>query len=216
MHYEPPVHQGLDVIFLDDHYLALNKPAGLLSVPGRGPDKADCMAARVNDEYPEALIVHRLDMSTSGVLLMARSLEAQAAMGKRFEYREVEKTYIARVAGECPLAGDIDFPLITDWPNRPRQVVDHEVGKSAFTHFERLNFSVEDGVSRVSLHPKTGRSHQLRVHMASIGHPILGDELYAPDEWVDGQSRLYLHAQSLQFEHPFTQESLFIESLASF
>jgi len=216
MHYEPPVHQGLDVIFLDDHYLALNKPAGLLSVPGRGPDKADCMAARVNDEYPEALIVHRLDMSTSGVLLMARSLEAQAAMGKRFEYREVEKTYIARVAGECPLAGDINFPLITDWPNRPRQVVDHEVGKSAFTHFERLNFSVEDGVSRVSLHPKTGRSHQLRVHMASIGHPILGDELYAPDEWVDGQSRLYLHAQSLQLEHPFTQESLFIESLAPF
>jgi len=216
MHYEPPVHQGLDVIFLDDYYLALNKPAGLLSVPGRGPDKADCMAARVNDEHPEALIVHRLDMSTSGVLLMARSLEAQAAMGKRFEYREVEKTYIARVAGECPLAGDIDFPLITDWPNRPRQVVDHEVGKSAFTHFERLNFSVEDGVSRVSLHPKTGRSHQLRVHMASIGHPILGDELYAPDEWVDGQSRLYLHAQSLQFEHPFTQESLFIESLAPF
>ena len=216
MHYEPPVHQGLDVIFLDDYYLALNKPAGLLSVPGRGPDKADCMAARVNDEYPEALIVHRLDMSTSGVLLMARSLEAQAAMGKRFEFREVEKTYIARVAGECPLAGDIDFPLITDWPNRPRQVVDHEVGKSAFTHFERLNFSVEDGVSRVSLHPKTGRSHQLRVHMASIGHPILGDELYAPDEWVDGQSRLYLHAQSLQFEHPFTQESLFIESLAPF
>ena len=216
MHYEPPVHQGLDVIFLDDYYLALNKPAGLLSVPGRGPDKADCMAARVNYEYPEALIVHRLDMSTSGVLLIARSLEAQAAMGKRFEYREVEKTYIARVAGECPSAGEIDFPLITDWPNRPRQVVDHEVGKSAFTHFERLNFSVGDGVSRVSLHPKTGRSHQLRVHMASIGHPILGDELYAPDEWVDGQSRLYLHAQSLQFEHPFTQEFLFIESLAPF
>ena len=216
MRYEPPAHHGLDVIYQDTHYLAVNKPAGLLSVPGRGPDKADCMAFRVNVEYPEALIVHRLDMSTSGVLLMARSLDAQAAMGKRFEYREVEKSYIARVAGECPLAGDIDLPLITDWPNRPRQIVDHEVGKSAFTQFERLDYSEQDDVSRVCLYPKTGRSHQLRVHMASIGHPILGDELYAPVEWVDRQSRLYLHAQSLQFEHPFTHVPLLIESLSPF
>ena len=216
MRYEPPAHHGLDVIYLDSHYLAVNKPAGLLSVPGRGLEKADCMASRVNLEYPEALIVHRLDMSTSGVLLMARSLEAQAAMGKRFEYREVEKTYIARVAGECPLAGNIDLPLITDWPNRPRQIVDHEVGKSAFTQYERLDYSERYDVSRVSLHPKTGRSHQLRVHMASIGHPILGDELYAPDEWVDGQQRLYLHAQSLRFEHPLTDEWLIVESLSPF
>jgi tRNA pseudouridine32 synthase/23S rRNA pseudouridine746 synthase len=216
MRYEPPAHHGLDVIYLDSHYLAVNKPAGLLSVPGRGLEKADCMASRVNLEYPEALIVHRLDMSTSGVLLMARSLEAQAAMGKRFEYREVEKTYIARVAGECPLAGNIDLPLITDWPNRPRQIVDHEVGKSAFTQYERLDYSERHDVSRVSLHPKTGRSHQLRVHMASIGHPILGDELYAPDEWVEGQSRLYLHAQSLRFEHPFIDEWLIVESLSPF
>jgi len=216
MRYEPPAHHGLDVIYLDSHYLAVNKPAGLLSVPGRGLEKADCMASRVNLEYPEALIVHRLDMSTSGVLLMARSLEAQAAMGKRFEYREVEKTYIARVAGECPLAGNIDLPLITDWPNRPRQIVDHEVGKSAFTQYERLDYSERYDVSRVSLHPKTGRSHQLRVHIASIGHPILGDELYAPDEWVEGQSRLYLHAQSLRFEHPFTDEWLIVESLSPF
>src|SRR5210317_981295 len=216
MRYEPPAHHGLAVIYLDSHYLAVNKPAGLLSVPGRGLEKADCMASRVNLEYPEALIVHRLDMSTSGVLLMARSLEAQAAMGKRFEYREVEKTYIARVAGECPLAGNIDLPLITDWPNRPRQIVDHEVGKSAFTQYERLDYSERYDVSRVSLHPKTGRSHQLRVHMASIGHPILGDELYAPDEWVEGQSRLYLHAQSLRFEHPFIDEWLIVESLSPF
>lgn len=216
MRYEPPAHHGLDVIYLDSHYLAVNKPAGLLSVPGRGLEKADCMASRVNLEYPEALIVHRLDMSTSGVLLMARSLEAQAAMGKRFEYREVEKTYIARVAGECPLAGNIDLPLITDWPNRPRQIVDHEVGKSAFTQYERLDYSERYDVSRVSLHPKTGRSHQLRVHIASIGHPILGDELYAPDEWVEGQSRLYLHAQSLRFEHPFIDEWLIVESLSPF
>jgi len=216
MRYEPPAHHGLDVIYLDSHYLAVNKPAGLLSVPGRGLEKADCMASRVNLEYPEALIVHRLDMSTSGVLLMARSLEAQAAMGKRFEYREVEKTYIARVAGECPLAGDIDLPLITDWPNRPRQIVNHEVGKSAFTQYERLDYSERYDVSRVSLHPKTGRSHQLRVHIASIGHPILGDELYAPDEWVEGQSRLYLHAQSLRFEHPFIDEWLIVESLSPF
>jgi len=216
MRYEPPAHHGLDVIYLDSHYLAVNKPAGLLSVPGRGLEKADCMASRVNLEYPEALIVHRLDMSTSGVLLMARSLEAQAAMGKRFEYREVEKTYIARVAGECPLAGNIDLPLITDWPNRPRQIVDHEVGKSAFTEYERLDYSERYDVSRVSLHPKTGRSHQLRVHMASIGHPILGDELYAPDEWVEGQPRLYLHAQSLRFEHPFSDEWLIVESLSPF
>ncbi len=216
MRYEPPAHHGLDVIYLDSHYLAVNKPAGLLSVPGRGHEKADCMASRVNLEYPEALIVHRLDMSTSGVLLMARSLEAQAAMGKRFEYREVEKTYIARVAGECPLAGNINLPLITDWPNRPRQIVDHEVGKSAFTQYERLDYSERYDVSRVSLHPKTGRSHQLRVHIASIGHPILGDELYAPDEWVEGQSRLYLHAQSLRFEHPFIDEWLIVESLSPF
>ena len=216
MRYEPPAHHGLDVIYLDSHYLAVNKPAGLLSVPGRGLEKADCMASRVNLEYPEALIVHRLDMSTSGVLLMARSLEAQAAMGKRFEYREVEKTYIARVAGECPLAGDIDLPLITDWPNRPRQIVDHEVGKSAFTQYELLDYSGQDDVSRVCLYPKTGRSHQLRVHMASIGHPILGDELYAPDKWVEGQPRLYLHAQSLRFEHPFIDEWLIVESLSPF
>jgi len=216
MRYEPPAHHGLDVIYQDAYYLAVNKPAGLLSVPGRGPEKADCMASRVNVEYPEALIVHRLDMSTSGVLLMALSLEAQAAMGKRFEYREVEKTYIARVSGECPLVGDIDLPLITDWPNRPRQIVEHDIGKPAYTQYERLDYSEQDDVSRVCLHPKTGRSHQLRVHMASIGHPILGDELYAPVEWVDGQSRLYLHAQSLRFEHPFKHELLLIESLSPF
>jgi tRNA pseudouridine32 synthase/23S rRNA pseudouridine746 synthase len=216
MRYEPPAHRGLDIVYQDSHYLVVNKPSGLLSVPGRGEDKADCMVSRVKQAFPEVLVVHRLDMSTSGIMLLARSLEAQGAMGKLFEHRQVAKTYIAVVAGECPLEGYVDLPLIIDWPNRPRQIVDHEQGRSAYTQYHRLDFSQEQGVSRVSLHPKTGRTHQLRVHMASIGHPILGDDLYAPEQWVTGQPRLHLHAQSLRFEHPFTKEPLLIESLSPF
>ena len=190
--YAPPRGETA-ILYTDEHLIAMDKPSGLLSVPGRGPDKADCARSRLQNLFPEALTVHRLDMSTSGLLLFARSKEAQRALSSLFEQGRVEKTYFADVWGvPDPGMGDIDLPLITDWPNRPRQKVDHDIGKPSQTRFEVL--SEDAKVSRVKLTPLTGRSHQLRVHMAAIGHPILGDDLYAHEAALDAAPRLRLHA----------------------
>jgi tRNA pseudouridine32 synthase / 23S rRNA pseudouridine746 synthase len=195
------------ILHIDDAIIVIDKPSGLLSVPGRGADKQDCAVARVQAIYPEALTVHRLDMETSGLMILARTVFAQSFLGKAFEKRKVEKQYIAMVrpviAGD---AGEILLPLITDWPNRPRQMVDHEIGKPSLTRWRVLARDDAANTTRVELSPVTGRSHQLRVHMNEIGHPILGDSLYGTDESRNAAPRLLLHATRLRFPHPTTHE----------
>lgn len=178
--YCPPVDEGLDILYHDEALLVVNKPSGLLSVPGRGVEKQDCLSSRVQVEYPDALIVHRLDMETSGVMVLARNKAVHRQLSMLFQERDVTKRYIAVVDGRIPDAsGSIDLPLICDWPNRPRQVVDHEQGKPSLTRYKVLWRDVEQDITRVELEPETGRSHQLRVHLQSLGFPILGDPLYA-------------------------------------
>jgi len=206
--YRPPPDVGLDLLYQDDALLVLNKPSGLLSVPGRGADKADCLASRVQAEYPDALIVHRLDMSTSGIMLMARSLEAQRALSRAFELRATQKRYIAVVDGQLGGEGEVDLPLITDWPNRPRQMVDHAIGKPSLTRWRALEYDAALDATRVELTPITGRTHQLRVHMLALSHPILGDDIYASPGAFAKADRLLLHACYLAIPHPFTQQLL--------
>lgn len=197
--YRPP-EVPLDILHADAAILVANKPAGLLTVPGRGAHLADCLLTRVQAAFPEALLVHRLDMDTSGVIVFALSPSAQRHLGLQFEKRMVKKVYHARVWGEMAEAqGHIDLPLCVDWPNRPRQHVDFENGRPAQTDWRRVR--IEDGTTRVRLMPKTGRSHQLRVHMREIGHPILGDPFYATGAARDFP-RLMLHAESLKLRHP--------------
>ncbi len=198
--YAPP-DEPVRVIHADHAVLLVDKPAGLLSVPGKGADLADCMIARVLKIHPEALLVHRLDLDTSGVMVFALTRHAQRSLGAEFENRRTKKTYRARLWGHLqPKEGRVDLPLIVDWPNRPRQHVNHETGKPSQTDWRVLGLD-EDGTTRVRLYPLTGRSHQLRVHMQALGHPILGDPLYA-DGPARAFPRLMLHAESLRFRHP--------------
>ena len=211
--YCPPSDEGLDIRFIDDHLLVVDKPAGLLSVPGRGPDKQDCLSTRVQVRYPEAVPVHRLDLGTSGLLVLARSPDMHRALNKLFATRHVEKRYVALVAGQVA-EGEriIDLPLIVDWPNRPRQIVDLTIGKPSLTRMRPVVYDPVLDATRVELFPETGRSHQLRVHLQAIGHPILGDELYAPPEVFARARRLLLHAVYLGFIHPSTATPLVVES----
>ncbi|WP_299974535.1 pseudouridine synthase [uncultured Pseudoteredinibacter sp.] len=207
----------IEIVFQDEHMLAVNKPPGLLSVPGRGPDKQDCLINRLLPHYPNARIVHRLDMATSGLILIPLSHEAQVALGLQFEKRSMYKSYCALVDGKLEHDSQlIDLPLICDWPNRPLQIVDHENGKSAQTQVKVLSYDQDADCSRLELKPLTGRSHQLRVHMQAIGHPILGDEFYAPTEIKQKTSRLCLHAEHLQLLHPITKSPLSINCPADF
>lgn len=188
---------------VDSGLIVVDKPSGLLSVPGRGADKADCLVARVQQDYADALIVHRLDMETSGLMVLARGKDMHRALSLLFQNRRVEKRYVAEVHRVMSAdAGDIDLPLITDWPNRPRQKVDFEIGKPSLTRFRVLARDIGREVTRVELMPETGRSHQLRVHLMSLGHPILGDALYAGEDARAKATRLLLHADRLAFEHP--------------
>lgn len=197
--YSPPPDRGLSVIFSDASLIVVDKPSGLLSVPGRGADKADCLVSRAQKVFPDALAVHRLDMDTSGLLLLARGEEMHRQLSKQFRERHIDKGYIAVLAGLlADDAGQVDLPLICDWPNRPRQKVDFEIGKPSLTHFHVLSRDPVCQTTRVELTPVTGRSHQLRVHMASLGHPIIGDELYG----TETPGRLMLHAMDLAFTHP--------------
>lgn len=198
--YRPP-KSPLGVLFEDNSVLAVDKPEGLLTVPGKRPDLADCLLARVRSQYKDALLVHRLDLSTSGVVVFARTRSAQRNIGLQFERRHAEKIYHARVHGiVASPAGKIEFPLAADWPNRPLQKVDFADGRPAVTEWEVLK--VEQEASRLKLIPKTGRSHQLRVHMKEIGHPIIGDPLYGLSESGITADRLQLHAHSLRIRHP--------------
>ena len=197
--YAPP-DTPLEVIHADHQILLVHKPAGLLSVPGKGPELADCLISRVQVVYPEALLVHRLDRDTSGVMVFGLTPHAQRHLGLQFEKRYIRKTYVARVWGKlAEKTGTIDLPLIVDWPNRPLQMVDHENGKSAQTDWRVLKY--EGDTTRVRLMPLTGRSHQLRVHMREIGHPILGDPFYASGPARD-YPRLMLHSERLRLRHP--------------
>jgi len=190
----------LEVLHLDHEVILVNKPAGLLSVPGRGEHMADCLLTRVQAAFADALLVHRLDRDTSGVMIFAMTPYAQRHLGLQFEKRMTKKTYVARVWGVPEeKKGTIDLPLIVDWPNRPRQMVCHETGKSAQTDWRMVK---NDGATaRMRLTPHTGRSHQLRVHMLSLGHPILGDPFYATGEALE-YPRMMLHSEELRFKHP--------------
>ena len=211
--YHPP--QDPLVILHDDHeVVVVDKPSGLLSVPGKGAHLADCLLTRVQAAFPTALLVHRLDRDTSGVMVFALTPHAQRHLGLQFEKRQTKKTYVARVSGEMTQkSGTVDLPLIVDWPNRPRQMVDHENGRPAVTDWRVLR--ARDGESRVRLMPKTGRSHQLRVHMLALGHPILGDPFYATGAARD-YPRLMLHSETLQFRHPDGGQGIRITSKAPF
>ncbi len=197
--YAPP--DTPPVILHEDHELVfVDKPSGLLSVPGKGAHMADCMIARLRAIFPEILLVHRLDLDTSGVMVFARTPHAQRHLGLQFEKRQTRKIYIARVHGSpATRAGRVDLPLVVDWPNRPRQMVCHETGRPAQTDWQVIRDEVTG--ARMRLCPVTGRSHQLRVHMLAIGHPILGDPLYATGAAL-AHPRLMLHAQSLRLRHP--------------
>ncbi len=195
-----PPDEPLVILHHDHELLLVDKPAGLLSVPGKGEHLADCLLARIQNVFPDALLVHRLDRDTSGVMVFAMTRHAQRHLGLQFEKRQVKKTYVARVWGHvADKQGVVDLPLIVDWPNRPRQMVDHENGRPALTEWRVLRH--EDKATRIRLFPKTGRSHQLRVHMQAIGHPILGDPFYATGE-ARAAPRLMLHAESLRLRHP--------------
>lgn len=199
--YDPPREPYLTVLHADDDILVLDKPSGLLSVPGKAETHADCLAARAATRFPGARIVHRLDMDTSGVIVLARTAAAHRHLGLQFERRHVEKVYLARVWGRMAAeAGIVNRPLRCDWPNRPRQIVDHDAGRAARTDWAVL--SRDGDTTRVRLAPHTGRSHQLRVHMLSLGHPILGDPLYAPADALAAAPRLQLHAARLVLRHP--------------
>lgn len=202
------------VLYIDDHMLVAEKPAGLLSVPGRLPENKDCLVTRLQADYPDVLTVHRLDMATSGLMVFARGAEAHRTLSKAFAERQISKRYIAVVAGRLEGQGEVDLPLITDWPNRPRQMVDHEIGKPSLTRWRAL--AHEETNTRVELEPVTGRSHQLRVHMKAIGHPIVGDVFYAPADIVVLSPRLLLHAERLTLPHPVSGERLNFRSPAPF
>lgn len=215
--YTPPPDNGLDIVYLDEHLIAINKPSGLLSVPGKGEDRQDSIISRVQKEYKNALIIHRLDMATSGLIIMALDKETHREMSILFQDRKIEKQYTAITENEFEITrGEIDLPLITDWPNRPKQMIDHEKGKPSKTKYQVLSHDKKENTSRVKLKPVTGRSHQLRVHLMAIGHAILGDRLYANHKTRDKSDRLLLHSTSLEFIHPKTQEHLIVKCLPDF
>lgn len=214
----PPAE--LRVLYADDAMLVLDKPAGLLSVPGRGENKQDCLSARALCLYPDALIVHRLDMATSGVMVLARGAPAQRCLNHAFASRAVSKRYIAIVDGHLTAPpqewGVIDLPIIVDWPNRPRRVIDHLAGKPSMTRWRVLSHDTALNTTRIELEPVTGRSHQLRVHLLAVGHAILGDALYASQRVQAMSDRLLLHAQSLELNHPVTAQALRFVSASPF
>lgn len=211
----------ISVLHEDEHLLIVNKPADLLTVPGRGPDKQDCLINRIihhpnNQHWKNARIIHRLDMATSGIVVIALNKPAQTSMSILFAERKVSKAYTAVVDGQLTTEQTIKLPLICDWDNRPKQKVDYEHGKYAKTTVIPIDYDKTNNSSRVILVPLTGRSHQLRVHMLAIGHPMLGDYFYSPDAINNKSHRLLLHAHQITFSHPITQQIVNIESPTPF
>jgi tRNA pseudouridine32 synthase/23S rRNA pseudouridine746 synthase len=213
----------LSLLHEDDALLVFDKPAGLLSVPGRGAGKQDCLAWRAQQRWPDALVVHRLDMATSGLMLMARSAQAQRRLSLAFEQREVHKRYVAVVDGLMRAPEDaldgwgvIDLPIIVDWPNRPLRIIDAELGKPSVTRWRVIAHDAAARRTRVELEPVTGRSHQLRVHLKALGHTILGDALYADARVQARAPRLLLHARTLTLAHPVSSQPMTFESPTPF
>lgn len=213
--YDPPTNPPLSVIYHDSDILVLDKQSGLLTVAGKTADLADCLEIRAQNQFPGARIVHRLDKDTSGVIILGLTAKAHANLGLQFEKRQTRKTYIARIWGHTEAdSGRIDKPIITDWPNRPKQKIDFDRGRNAITDWEVL--AREPDATRLLLKPLTGRTHQLRVHMLDLGHPILGDNLYAPQEALQAAPTLQLHAQSLSLTHPTNGKARTFESPCPF
>lgn len=201
--YTPPLSPYLDILYQDDAVVVFNKPSGLLTVPGKAPEHKDSLEYRARLVWPGVRVVHRLDMATSGVVVMALHADSQRELNRQFQQRETKKHYIAKVAGTVSAdAGSIDLPLICDWPNRPKQKVCYQYGKASLTHYQVLQRNADH--STLKLIPVTGRSHQLRVHLQWLGHPILGDKFYASEPAFLAASRLLLHAERLEFRHPDT------------
>ena len=213
--YTPP-QEPLEIIYEDEDLVVVNKPAGLLSVMGRLPEHQDSAYLRILEKFPTAKVTHRLDMATSGLLMFAKHRDAEVAVSKMFQARTVKKYYIALVQGQIQAEGSVEVPLITDWENRPRQMVHYELGKSAQTLYERVEYYENQDISRVLLTPITGRSHQLRVHMMHIGHPIMGDKLYHPDSARFHLKRMALHAAYLAFQHPLKMHDIELYSDVEF
>ncbi|GAA5098352.1 bifunctional tRNA pseudouridine(32) synthase/23S rRNA pseudouridine(746) synthase RluA [Wohlfahrtiimonas larvae] len=215
-YYDPAIVPWLDILYQDRDIMVVNKPHDLLSVPGKPPELWDSILTRIQWEFPDAETVHRLDLATSGLMVVALHIEAERELKRQFRERETDKTYIAKVFGIlAEKEGSIDFPLICDWPNRPKQMVSYEYGKDALTHYKVLSED-DDGNTLIELVPVTGRSHQLRVHMMSKGHPILGDRFYAHEDALKGRNRLYLHAAELAFTHPITKKRQLFKQPPSF
>jgi len=211
--YRPP-DVPLAILYEDDQIIVADKPAGLLSVPGKLAGREDCLITRLQAARWDALLVHRLDCDTSGVMIFARNKRAQGFLGQEFEQRRAQKTYIARVAGQMSGdAGRVDLPLCADWPNRPRQMVSHEHGRPAVTDWQVIGREAAE--TRARLTPLTGRSHQLRVHMLALGHPILGDPIYATGPARDFP-RLMLHAEALSLHHPATGQRVRFSAICPF
>lgn len=204
--YCPPANRGLTILYLSEQLIVVNKPSGLLSVPGRGAGKEDSLSRRVQAEFSDALIVHRLDMGTSGIVVMGRGAKAQRELSVMFQERRVRKRYQAMVEGHWMAAatGEIELPISVDWPNRPKQKIDHAMGRPSLTRYRVIDIDTARAVSRIELDPITGRSHQLRVHMEAMGHPILGDDFYGTPASCGKAERLMLHACQIEFCHPGT------------
>lgn len=213
--YCPPSDPYLNIIYQDDEILILDKPSGLLTVPGKDLRHADCLESRACEKFPGAKTVHRLDMDTSGLIVIGLNKMAHRHLSLQFQNRNVVKAYEALVHGSMKeKSGKIDLPLICDWPNRPKQMVDHERGKKSLTEWHLIEH--QQKISRVHLIPHTGRSHQLRVHLMSIGHPILGDRFYSTDEIYQMHNRLCLHSKKLTIMHPVIKEKMTFESKVPF
>ncbi|WP_297206159.1 bifunctional tRNA pseudouridine(32) synthase/23S rRNA pseudouridine(746) synthase RluA [uncultured Pluralibacter sp.] len=214
--YHPPQDPWLVILYQDAHIMVVNKPSGLLSVPGRLEEHRDSIMTRIQRDYPLAESVHRLDMATSGVIVVALTKAAERELKRQFREREPKKQYLARVWGHPQKAqGLIDLPLICDWPNRPKQKVCFETGKAAQTEYEVVEYAA-DNSARVVLKPVTGRSHQLRVHMQALGHPILGDRFYADPQALAMAPRLLLHAETLTITHPAFGNSMTFKAPVDF
>lgn len=216
--YRPPPRQELPVLHLSRQLIILDKPSGLLTVPGRGSEKSDCLLTRVQAKFPDAMIVHRLDMATSGIVVMGRGAHYQRALSILFQERQVMKRYQALVDGQWTGsdAGEIDQPLIADWPNRPKQKIDALIGRPSLTRYRVIGTDTARNATRIELLPVTGRSHQLRVHMEAAGHPILGDDLYGTEISRAKAERLMLHACFIGFPHPDTGVPISVSSPVPF
>jgi tRNA pseudouridine32 synthase/23S rRNA pseudouridine746 synthase len=214
-------NENIDIIYEDEYLLVVNKPSLLLSVPGRGEDKQDCLISRLREKYPSILTVHRLDWETSGLTVLALDKDSHRFLSRQFQERQVHKSYTAVIYGQPEQdKGEINLPLRCDWDRRPLQIVDHEQGKAAQTFWQIIKPAIgpspENNTARILLTPTTGRSHQLRVHMLALGHPIIGDPLYAPPEALSKAERLLLHATQLEFTHPQHKTQLKLKSAPPF